>query len=315
MRLAIAFALAFAVATSAASRHAGPREVRVPVGKFQLYAREIGQGRPILVLHGGPDFDSRYFLPDMDQFADAYRLIYYDQRGRGRSAVNVQPEDVTLDSEMTDLDAVREYFALGRTTLLGHSWGSVIALEYAIRHPDKVSRLILMNPAPASALDWKRLRDARVAALGDDLQRMRAIAATDAYKEGDPDAVTAYYRIHFTQAVRKPADLDRLMARMHASFSREGVVKARQVEDRLNAETTLVAGYDLLPKLRSLSIPTLVIYADHDFIPFETVSPMARALPNATLVTLKECGHFSFMECPGAVRTSLKDFFRSWQQP
>jgi len=314
MRLAIALALASSVAAAAASRHQLPHEARVPVGKFELYAREIGQGRPILILHGGPDFDQSYFLPDMDQFADSYRLVYYDQRGRGRSAVNVQPEDVTLESEMTDLDAVRDYFKLGSTTLLGHSWGSLIALEYAIRHPDKVSRLVLMNPAPASAPDWKRLRDARFAALGDNLQRMRAIAVSDAFKRGDPDAVTAYYRIHFTQAIRNPDDLDRLMTRMHASFTNEGVLKARQVEDRLNAETTLVAGYDLLPKLRSLTIPTLVIYSDHDFIPLDTVSPIAQALPNARLVTLKDCGHFSFMECPGAVRKTLKDFFHSWQQ-
>src|SRR5581483_7011992 len=146
MRLAIALALASSVAAAAASRHQLPHEARVPVGKFELYAREIGQGRPILI------------LPGMAQFADSYRLVYYDQRGRGRSAVNVQPEDVTLESEMTDLDAVRDYFKLGSTTLLGHSWGSLIALEYAIRHPDKVSRLVLMNPAPASAPDWKRLR-------------------------------------------------------------------------------------------------------------------------------------------------------------
>lgn len=313
MRIAIALALASSAAALASTRGT-PREVRVPVGKFELYARDIGQGRPIIMLHGGPDFDQSYFLPDMDQFADSYHLIYYDQRGRGKSAVNVQPEDVTMASEMTDLDAVREHFKLGSVTLLGHSWGSVLALEYAIRHPDRVSHLILLNPAPATAVDWKRMRDARVAALGDDLKRMRAIAATDAYKQGDPDAVTAYYRIHFTQAIRKPEDLDRLMTRMHASFTKEGVLRARQVEDRLNAETTLVQGYDLLPKLRALNVPTLVVWGDHDFIPFDTVAPIARALPNARLVTVKECGHFSFMECPGAVRKTFRDFFRSWQQ-
>jgi proline iminopeptidase len=88
-------------------RRAVPREVRVPVGKAGLYSREIGQGQPIIVLHGGPDFDHSYLVPDMDRLADSFRLIYYDQRGRGRSGDGVRPEDVTLESEIGDLDTVR----------------------------------------------------------------------------------------------------------------------------------------------------------------------------------------------------------------
>ena len=60
-------------------------ERRVPVHSAHLHTREIGDGQPIIVLHGGPDFDHSYFLPDLDRLSDAYRLIYYDQRGRGKS--------------------------------------------------------------------------------------------------------------------------------------------------------------------------------------------------------------------------------------
>src|SRR5215475_9204988 len=106
------------------SATATAREFRVPVGKSDLYAREIGRGQPIIVLHGGPDFDHTYFLPDMDRLSDSYRLLYYDQRGRGRSAAGVEPEDVTMESEIADLDKVRQYFHLDRTAILGHSWGA-----------------------------------------------------------------------------------------------------------------------------------------------------------------------------------------------
>jgi hypothetical protein len=88
------------------------RESRIPVGKASLYVREIGRGQPIIVLHGGPDFDHGYLLPDLDRLADAYRLIYYDQRGRGRSADQVLPEEVTLKSDIDDLDRVRAHFHL-----------------------------------------------------------------------------------------------------------------------------------------------------------------------------------------------------------
>ena len=130
---------------------AGSARKAHPIGKAALYSREIGRGQPIIVLHGGPDFDQSYLLPEMDELANAFRLIYYDQRGRGRSADRVLPEEVTLTSEVDDLDKVREYFHLKSSTLLGHSWGAVLALEYAVRHPQRVSHLILMNPAPVSA--------------------------------------------------------------------------------------------------------------------------------------------------------------------
>src|SRR5438552_2598126 len=95
-----------------------PHESRISVGKTSLYRREIGQGQPIIVLHGGPDFDQGYLLPDLDRLADFFRLIYYDQRGRGRSADQVLPEEVSLASEIDDLDIVRQHFDLASPALL-----------------------------------------------------------------------------------------------------------------------------------------------------------------------------------------------------
>jgi proline iminopeptidase len=289
------------------------RESRIPAGKASLYSREIGRGQAIIVLHGGPDFDHGYLLPDLDRLADAFRLIYYDQRGRGRSADHVLPEEVTLTSDVDDLDKVRQHFHLQSAALLGHSWGAVLALEYALRHPERVSHMILMNPGPASASDYAMLRKAYVQKLGSDLARQRDITASAAYKEGDPEAVAARYRLHFKPALKRPEDYEKLMATMKAGFvsqGREGIVKARAVEDRLMRDTWEADGYDLLPKLQTLSIPTLVIAGDHDFIPGEIAENIARAIPNAQLVTLRNCGHFAYLECAGDVGNAFNDFFR-----
>ncbi len=290
-----------------------PGETRIQVGSASLYARVIGLGRPIIVIHGGPDFDHGYLLPDLDRLKDAFRLIYYDQRGRGKSADHVRPEDVTLASDVADLDEVRQYFRLDAPALLGHSWGAVLALEYAIRHPTHVSRLILMNPAPASASDAAVLRKAYLEKLGAEANRQREILASAAYQAGDPEAVVARYRIHFKPAVMRPEDYERLMTTMKAIFisqGAEGILKARAVEDRLMRDSWQVAGYDLLPRLRGLRIPTLVIAGDHDFIPAEVTEHIAQAIPEARMVTIRDCGHFTYLECPGEVRGALEDFFR-----
>jgi proline iminopeptidase len=306
-------ASACAAPTPGAGRAAATaaRDVRVAVAGASLYARDVGRGQPIVVLHGGPDFDHSYFLPEMDRLADGYRLIYYDQRGRGRSAENVNPDEVSLASEMADLDAVRQSFHLDTVAILGHSWGSVLALEYAIRNPSRVSHLLLMNPAPSSEAEYALLRKVRVKTLGPALDRLNAIAATDAWKAGDPDAVAAAYRIHFTPAFERPADLDTIVARLRASFAAPGVLKARRIEDRLRQDTWLSPGYDLLPRVAALRVPALVVFGDHDFIPFETADHLVHAISGARLATMAHCGHFSYMECPDQVRRAVDDFFRS----
>jgi proline iminopeptidase len=288
-----------------------PVESRVPVAGASLYARVVGRGQPVIVLHGGPDFDQSYLLPELDQLAKSYRLIYYDQRGRGRSAEGVRPEDVTLASDIDDIDKVRQHFQLDTVTLLGHSWGLVLALEYAVRHPEHVSRLVLMNPAPASARDFASFRKVYIREIGAEMDRQSAIIASPAYREGDPAAVTARYRIHFKPALVRLTDYERLMTRMQTDFYRQGaagIVKARAVEDRLRAETWETPGYDLLPRASELRIPTLVMAGDHDFIPVEFASHIAQAIPGAKLVVMKDCGHFSYLECPDAVRRALDAF-------
>ena len=289
-------------------------ESRIPVGGASLYAREIGRGQPVIVLHGGPDFDHGYLLPDLDRLQDAVRLIYYDQRGRGKSAENVRADDVTLASDVDDLDKVRQHFRLDAPVLLGHSWGAVLALEYALRHPTHVSHLVLMNPAPASSADLKVMRQFYLAKLGAGMDRQRAIVASPGYKAGDPETVAARYRIHFKPALKRPADYEKLMAAMKAGFVGQGsagILKARAVEDRLMRDTWELESYDLKPKLRGLSIPTLVIAGDFDFIPVEVADHIARAIPKATLVTMRDCGHFAYLECGDGVRKAFNDFFQA----
>ena len=259
-----------------------PHESRVPVGNASPYARDIGNGSPVVVLHGGPDFDISYLLPDLDRLADSYHLIYYDQRGRGRSADRVRPEDVSLASDVEDIDRVRDRFHLEQTAVLGHSWGAVLALEYALRYPTRVSRLILMNPAPASTSDYAVLRKAYTEKLGKDFDRQREMLASAAYKEADPETVAARYRLHFEAALARSEDCETLMARMRAAFvsqGRAGILEARAVEDRLMADTWSSSGYDLLPKLRTLRIPTLVIAGDKDFIPARSLSTSRPRFP------------------------------------
>jgi pimeloyl-ACP methyl ester carboxylesterase len=175
---------------------------------------------PIIILHGEPDFDHNYLLPDMDRLSDSFRLIYYDHRGRGQSGSNVQPEDVTIESEIKDLESLREYFQLVSVAVLGHSWGGVLAMEYAIRHPNRVSHLILMNTAPASHNDYMLLREQlpHKRAPGD-IEKLKAISSSAMYTEGDLKTDAEYYRIYFRATVRRPEQLEQVIKNLHCKIA------------------------------------------------------------------------------------------------
>jgi proline iminopeptidase len=284
----------------------------VPIGSARLYYRDIGEGQPIVVLHGGPDFDHNYLVPEMDRLAQSHRLIYYDQRGRGRSVGGVRPEAVTIQSEMEDLDGLRRHLQLDSVGVLGHSWGGVLAMEYATRYPDRVSHLILMNTAPASRDDYlifrQHLQRGRPAG---DIEMMQAVSASARYQQGDLAAEAEYYRIHFRMTLRQPEYLERVVGRLRSNFTEEGVRTARAIERRLRDETWLSTEYDLVPKMRELDIPTLVLHGDHDFVPVELASRIAQAVPGGRLSVLGGCGHFAYLEFPEQVYDQVAAFLKS----
>ena len=282
------------------------REEYVDRGAARLYVREIGDGAPIIVVHGGPDFDHEYLLPDMDRLADSFRLVYYDQRGRGRSFSGRPPDDVDLAGEIDDLDAVRQSFGFEAVAVLGHSWGALLAMEYAVRLPRRVSHLVLMNTAPASpagALAFREELQRRRSR--DQSERMSALRSAPGYQAGDVATDIECYRIHFASAFRRPDQLDRLLARLRSAFTSEGIVAARAIEDRLYAQTWELGDYDLLARLGRLRIPTLVLHGDDDLIPIEIAREVADAIPGSRFVVLADCGHFAYVDQPDLARAAI----------
>jgi proline iminopeptidase len=276
----------------------------------QLYCREIGTGTPLFILHGGPDFNHNYLLPEMDLLASAFRLIYYDQRGRGKSSSGVAVEDVTIESDVGDLDRLRQHFGLETISLLGHSWGCILAMEYATRHPDRIGRLILMNSAPASHADLLHFRAHRQVVEADSLSRMQAIAATQSYLEGDIQTEAQYYRAHFSAALRRGEDVEKVVARLRSHFTPGDIIKARAIEKRLYEQTWYSPEYDLLEKLRRCKLPALVIHGAQDLCPVVCARHIADALPGARLVVLDDCGHFAYLERPMPVFKAIKAFIK-----
>ncbi len=121
----------------------------IDVGDTQLHVVERGEGLPLLILHGGPGLDHRSFGDYLDPLASDLHLVYVDQRGQGRSAP--APESTwTLGHMAADVGALAMAMGLDRYAVLGHSYGSFVALQSAVDFPDQRGPLILSGCLPSS---------------------------------------------------------------------------------------------------------------------------------------------------------------------
>lgn len=248
-----------------------------------LFERRIGRGPATVVLHGGPGAHHDYLLPGFDALATRRSLIYYDQRGGGRSPV---PRDVPVGwrDQVADLEELREVWGLARLSLVGYSWGGLLALLYTVEHPDHVERLALVSPAPA----WRSARaefERRLAArtMAPALQEARAALRAGGLRERDPEA---FQRRTFELSVagyfHDPARVSGL-----ASFR----VTGRTQQEVWNS----LGDYDLRPALAHLRNPTLVLHGDDDPIPLESARTLAEAI-SAPFHLLARCGHVPYVE-------------------
>ena len=250
----------------------------------------------MVVLHGGPGADHGYLLPGFDLIATGRELVYYDQRGGGRSPV---PRDVPVGwhEQVADLDALRQLWGLERLVIVGYSWGGLLAQLYATEHTGRVERLALVSTAPS----WRAARDEferRFAErnLAPALQAERdAVRASD-LRARDPDA---FQRRMFELSV-VPYFYDPSKARELTPF---------RVIGRTQEEVWKSLGdYDLRPRLRALrGIPTLVMHGHDDPIPIEAARESA-VLLGAEFHGLDRCGHCPHVERSEEFRRILDGF-------
>lgn len=271
----------------------------------KIYYEVVGSGHPIFVLHGGPDLDHTYLRPGLDFLAESCRLVFYDQRGRGRSVA--LDESVCLATELRDFRRLVEQLDLGPYSLLSHSWGGVLALEIAVAAPLNLTHLILLNPAPITFPCAERMQAYRLELWGSNIEPIRALKATEAFIKGEPQAVSEYYKVFYRSLIKEPAAFDKMDLEL-SHFTREGIGTARKIERDLFAETLNDPRFDMRGRMSQISANTLLIHGTADFVPVDCAAEIAGVIPGAQLQVLPECGHFSFVERPNEVRHAITKF-------
>ena len=267
-----------------------------------LYWAKYGQpgASRLLVLHGGPGADHCYLLPQLLHLGEKHDLLFYDQRGGGRSKSDARVP-ITWKTHVEDLGALVQEHQLDPLSIVGYSWGAMLGLLYTLQHRENPhltppSRLALINPAPLT-LEYRRQFEAEFARRqqSPEIQRLRDELVASNLRESDPQA---YRQRAFEIGVagyfsdpRKATDL--------TPFRVVGRVQQSVWES--------LGDFDLIADLAGVRLPSIIIHGRDDPIPLASSREAASAL-DTNLVVLDECGHVPYVEQPAKLFASLDPF-------
>ena len=254
----------------------------------------------LVVLHGGPGAHHDYLLPQLLDLAQERACLFYDQRGGGRSRTEDRAP-ITWRTHVEDLTAVIAELAPGPLTLVGYSWGALLAMLYATEAlagragPEPV-RLVLLDPAPISRAFRDRF-EAEFAARqsGPAITALRDALAASGLRESDP---VAYKQRTFELSV----------AGYFSHPERARDLTPFRVTGRVQQSVWESLGdFDLIPLLSAINVPTLLVHGWADPIPVESTLAAARAL-RARCVVLEASGHVPYVEQPDALFGAIEQF-------
>ena len=276
--------------------------ITLPTRGVRLYIREEGKGFPLLLMHGGPGADHSTLLSLLPLATD-YRLIFYDQRCNGRS-VEVDLATMNWANLTADAEAIRQHFGIDKWAVLGHSFGGMVALEYAIRYPAKLTHLALLDTGGDSV--WVREK------ASIELQRKgfnRSVVATAAKFYVGQIVRSEFLKSMFVLGrayYSHPSALMMLKEAFH------GLRIHANPEACIYGFKELLAGWTVMNQLKQIRARTFIIAGSDDFqFPPEHQKELQIGISGAELHLLNGAGHNAHIEQPGKVADFIRRFLEN----
>ncbi|UCH62172.1 MAG: alpha/beta hydrolase [Fidelibacterota bacterium] len=273
------------------------REMQTVGDGVSLHLRIAGDpasGEVLIALHGGPGMNRAYML-NLEQLANQeLAVVTYDQRGSGLStSPAAEPANYTLAKHVADLEVVRKTLGVEQVHFLGHSWGGILALQYALVHPQRVQSLILVNSGPPT---WEGIMEAQ-ASLG---ARIQALQQAGVLQTGQPQSAGEALKMVLPAYFSDPSFW----------FSSENEKEPVSFSQTANSLTMVaIEGYDITSELARLDHRVLILRGEDDPFGRPMIEATRSALKNARveMVELERCGHF-WHECPDEFFARVRAF-------
>ena len=272
----------------------------MPIRDVALFVKVVGHGYPLLLMHGGPGADHWTLWP-LRRCADHFTLVFYDHRCNGRSA-GAPVSSMTWENLTADAEALRQRLGFDHWAVLGHSFGGHVALEYALRYPDSLSHLVLLDTGGDGR--WAR-------------ENAPDLLARRGYSPEKVELVRRWFNGEFA-----PNEMFRIFMRIGDAYSHHPSLRplVRDLmhgawRSKFRGEALVIAGRHLLKgwtvmdRLGEIKVPTLVMAGRDDFVfPPECQSELAAGIPNVRLQIIERAGHNPHVEQTAEVIEAITDF-------
>jgi proline iminopeptidase len=271
-----------------------------PGGKIYYEVTGNGSGTPLIVVNGGPGFDHTYLhvASAWDMLGKNRRVIFYDQRGDGRSSPLKPGQSCTLADQIADLEALRAHLGFEKWDMLGHSWGGYLSMAYSARHPERISHLMIVDSAAPKWSDTLFL----FSQIFPEITERRA-GYTFADEMGDKAASDASIHDYLTMLFYSAEKRDAFVVQMGVGAYHKEVFQA-VISD--------LPRFDLNPELPKYKFPVMVITGRYDI----NVAPLVayhihQAIPGSRFVVFERSGHIPFYEEPDAFVRTAEEFLNA----
>lgn len=275
-----------------------------------LFYRVVGAGRDTaVVVHGGPGFGLESLAADLAPLARNRVLIFYDQRGGGRSTLLTDSARLTIADHVADLAAIVAHFRLTHPALIGHSWGAGLVVRYAARHAGSVGPLVLLEPVVPRIVPYYALfNEGLVARATPDELTAFAEASSAARLAVDP---LASCRARSALLMRLWGGPDSVRGRVKANLCAMSANAYRAVQEHTTPATnaSLQSG-DLRVAAAAITAPVLLVWGLADPTPAAAIHEWEAGLRNVTVVPVAAAGHFAHAERPDVVLPAIESFLR-----
>ena len=293
-------------------------EALVDNGGVLLYVKSVGNGPPLVVVHGGPGASHDYLLPNLYQLASSYRLIFIDERGSGQSPRLEDTKQYTVEKMADDVEAVRTALQLGKIALLGHSYGGVVVQAYAFKYQANLSHLILASTFSSTRAFNEVLARLKQAMPADRRARLEALEKAGLFGQGeiwergrytDEYAKLAWGLGYFPAlyGARPDPNYDPLEGNTKNSWELYREMWGSHGEFVVDGNLKEVEWVERLPEIK---VPTLILVGDHDQSDPAMSREMNAKIPGSKLVVLPDSGHMTFVDQPDLFMRAIREFVR-----
>ena len=244
-----------------------------------------------------------YFLPHFDQLSGNYKIIFFDQRASGKSAVP-SADSISLKFFTEDIEALRKKLGIEKLNLLGHSWGAIPAVHYGITHPEHVKSVILCNAVPLNkTFDSEVAKNQKGKFTKLDSVDRADILSSPAFKAREPESYKKLLLLSFRHSFYNPVHISQLQFDVPKNYA----AASRALFTGLGKE---LGQYDFYDDVRRFNFPVLIIHGRADSIPLEASTQVEKSVPNSKIIIFKKSGHFTFIDEPEKFQRVLLKFLK-----